>query len=473
MSVDARPARALALALALSAALTAPGAGQAGPVALPPLEIPRLPIDTFTLANGLRVIVSEDFSTPLVAVNMTYRVGSAHEAPGRSGFAHLFEHMLFEETEHLAAGEMDRLVSRAGGVYNGTTNTDRTEYDEVVPANRLNLALWLHAERMDRLRVSEANFENQREVVKEERRQRVDNQPYAEAQLTVDTVANRDYEPYRHTVIGSMDDLDAATVEDVEAFYRRHYAPNHAVLTVVGAVRSEEVRALVEEYLGDIPAGPAVTPLPEPPAVPRTDGERRVVLDAPLAQLPLVWMAFNLPPSDHPDHPALALLAQVFSTGESSRLRTRLVDEEQAALDVLAQVDRRLGPGLMLVGALPNQGVPIERVEALVQEEIERLQTEGITGLELAKALNQVRAAVVSQRLTAQGKAALLQTHELHYGTPFTVETQLAAYEAVTPDDVARVARTYLVPENRTVVVARPAGAARGPGGPDSQGGRP
>ncbi len=464
-----RPAAIGGAALALLVFSTA-AAGQEGPAAIAgvmdELEIPDLPLDTFTLANGLRVIVSEDRSTPLVAVNMWYRVGSAHEEPGRSGFAHLFEHMLFEETENLESGEMDRLVSRAGGVYNGTTNTDRTAYYEVLPANRLNLALWLHAERMARLEVSEENFENQREIVKEERRQRIDNQPYAEAQLTVDTLANRDYAPYRHTVIGSMEDLDAATVGDVRAFYERYYAPNHAVLVVVGDVDADEVRAMAEEYLGGIPRGPEIAPLPAPPAVPRTDGERRVTLEAPLAQLPLIWMAYNLPPGDHPDHDALALLAQVFSTGESSRLRERLVNDEQAALDVLAQVDRRLGPGLLMIGALPNQGVSIERLEALIDEEIARLRAEGVGELELAKARNQARAGAVTQRLSAEGKATLLQSHTLLRGTPFTVNESIERLEGVTAADLQRVASTYLVPENRTVVIALPPGAgAAGPGG--------
>ncbi len=431
-------------------------------------RIPDLPVDTFSLSNGLRVVVSEDHSTPVVAVNMWYYVGSAHEEVGRSGFAHLFEHMFFEETEHLARGDMDRLVNRAGGIYNGTTNTDRTAYFEVLPANRVNLALWLHAERMARLRVSRENFENQRSVVKEERRMRIDNQPYAVAQLTVDTLAERDYPPYRHTVIGSMDDLDAASVADAQAFYQRYYAPNHAVLTVVGDVTVDEVRELAETYLGGIPRGPELPPLPAPPAIPRSDGERRAEIDAPLAQLPLLWMAFNLPPAGSPDHYALRLLSEIFSTGESSRLRQRLVDREQAALDVISQVDQRVGPGLILFGAIPNQGVGVDRLEALMQDEIQRLQQEGVSDRELDKAKNQVRAQAVTDRMTVQSKASLLQSLALYQGSPLAVNHELARYEEVTAADVRRVARTYLVPPNETVVVARPPTSAGG-----GEGGRP
>ncbi|MDT8341307.1 MAG: pitrilysin family protein [Longimicrobiales bacterium] len=438
--------------LAILALPAAPAAGQS-------VEIPPIPIDTFTLANGLHVIVSPDHSTPLAAVNMWYNVGSAHEPPGRSGFAHLFEHMLFEETENLADGEMDRLVTQAGGIYNGTTNTDRTAYFEVVPSNRVNLALWLHAERMGRLVVSAENFENQREVVKEERRLRVDNQPYAGAQATQDTLS-QDYAPYRHTVIGSMEDLDAARVEDVRDFHQRHYRPNNAVLAVVGDVTTDQIRAMAQEYFGGIARGPDPQPLPPFPPMPRVDGERRADVPDPQAQLPLVYLTFSAPPAAHPDHDALAVLAQIFSTGESSRLQRRLVDEEQAALAVIANVDRRLGPGSMVFGALPNQGVEVERLETLMLEEIGRLQEEGVSEREMEKARNQLRAQAVAARSTAQSKAQLLQTFQLFHGSPFEANAAPARLEAVTAEDVRRVARTYLVPTNRTVVVARPGGPA-------------
>ncbi len=414
-----------------------------------------IPIDTFSLPNGLRVIVSEDHSAPIVAVSMWYHVGSAHEPPGRSGFAHFFEHMLFEETENLADGEMDRLITEAGGVMNGTTDTDRTAYWEILPANRINLALWINAERMDRLRVTERGFQNQREVVKEERRMRIENQPYANAQLALDTLAT-DYLPYRHLVIGTMDELDAATAADALDFYERYYVPNNAVLTVVGDVTTIQVRALAEEYFGMIPRGPEAPPLPPPPPTPRTDGERRAELDDPLAQLPLIWMAYSVPPADHPDAHALALLSTIFSAGESSRLQRRLVQDEQAALDVVAFLSPRQGPGLLMFGAIPNLGVGVDRLEELVAEEIAELQDDGVTARELRKAKNQRRSREVSDRLRVQSKGDRLQTAQLRYGDPQRANRELERFEAVTLEDVRRVARTYLTPSNRTVVIARP-----------------
>lgn len=440
--------------IALVAALAASeGAAQ---LDSPAMRIPPMPVDTFSLDNGLRVVVSEDHSTPVVAVEMWYRVGSAHEPAGRSGFAHFFEHLLFEDTENMAEGEFARLIHRAGGVYNGTTDTDRTAFSEVLPSNRVNLALWSHAERMARLRISADDFETQREVVKEERRLRVDNQPYAASQVSVDTVALRDYEPYRHSVIGSMADLEAASVDDAREFYRRFYAPNHAVLTVVGDVSLADVRAMVEDYFGDLPRGGESPMLPPPPAAPRTDGERRRIEPAPLAQVPLVWMAFNVPPADHEDHYALTLASQVLSTGESSRLRRRLISESSAALDVIAQVDRRKGPGLLLLGGVPNQGVDATEVERMMSEEVERLGSEGVTLEELEAARNQVLTGAVTQRLTVQGKAQLLQSYMLYHDSPFRVNEDLARFHEVTVEDVRRVAATYLVPGNRTVVIAQP-----------------
>jgi len=420
-----------------------------------------MPIDTFTLDNGLRVIVSEDHSTPMVAVSTWYHVGSAHEPEGRSGFAHLFEHMLFEETEHMADGEFDRMITQAGGRMNGTTDTDRTAYWEILPANRVNLALWAAAERMDRLRVSERGFRTQREVVKEERRLRVENQPYAAAQLSLDTLAT-DYPPYKHLTIGSMADLDAAEVADALDFYERYYVPNNAVIAVVGDVTVSSVRELAQRFLGAIPRGAAVEPLPPPPSAPREDGERRLVLDDPLARLPLVWIAYNTPPADHPDSYAFTLLARMLSGGESSRLERRLVQEERAALNVVAFSRSRLRGGSIVLGAIANAGVESSRVEELLTEEVAVLRSAGVTERELDKAKNQQRASAITDRLRVQSKGDLLQTVVLHGGDPFVVNDEVARYDAVTLEDVLRVARTYLTRDNRTVVVAQPTTASGG-----------
>jgi len=433
----------------------------AGSAAQEALSLPPIPIDTFMLANGLRVIVSEDHSTPIVTVSVWYHVGSAHEPPGRSGFAHFFEHMLFEETENLADGELGRLITEAGGVMNGTTDTDRTAYWELLPANRLNLSLWSHAERMERLVITERGFGNQREVVKEERRMRIENQPYGLARLALDTLAT-DYPPYRHTTIGTMADLDDATAADALEFYERYYVPNNAVIAVVGDVTTAHVRELVEEYFGAIPRGPDVPALPPPQSTPRGDGERRLELDDPLAQLPIVWMAYNVPPAHHPDAYALALLASIFSRGESSRLQRRLVQEERAALDVFVSLRNRLGSGTFTFGAIPNLGIEVSQLEELVGEEIAEFQEAGLSERELRKAKNHRRASLVADRLSVQSKGELLQTARLYHGDPFYVNGELERFEAVTIDDLRRVARTYLTLANRTVVIARPVAPAGG-----------
>lgn len=412
--------------------------------------------EEFTLDNGLRVIVHEDHSTPIVAVDVWYDVGSAHEAPGRSGFAHLFEHMLFQETENLDAGEIMRLIPAAGGEFNGTTDTDRTNYFEILPANRLNLSFWTHRERMAKLQVTAENFAREREVVKEERRRSYENSPYAEAiGITLDTLIN-DWPPYDHPTIGSMQDLDAATADDVREFYRRYYVPNNATIVVAGDVTVQHVRELAERYFGDLPRGPDAAPLPAPAPTPRTDGERRATVRDELATLPLVAMGFNVPPHDHPDTYALQLLSSIFATGESSRLYRRLVKEERAALDVGAGLDARIGPSSFTFYALPNQGVPTERLEALINEEIEKLQREGVAERELQKAKNQLRAGQIMGRQTVFAKSESLHHYRRYHGDPAQLNRDLEKYMAVTADEIRAVARKYLTPANRTVVTVVP-----------------
>ena len=417
---------------------------------------PRLTYEEFRLDNGLRVLVHEDHSVPIVAVNLWYDVGSAHEELGRSGFAHLFEHMLFEETESLVSGDFSDLIQGSGGTYNGTTNEDRTAYFEIMPSNRLNLALWLEAERMRNLRVTSENFAREREVVKEERRMRIDNQPYGAAFLTLDTLATN-YDPYRHTVIGSMEDLEAATTEDVMAFYRRFYVPNNATLVLAGDITVAQARALTEQYFGAIPRGPDVPALPPAPSVPRTDGERRVVIPDDKANTPLFMMAHTIPPASHDDVYALQLLASILTEGESSRVHERLVREEEAAAFIGGGLDARIGPGNFNLFALPNQGVTVERIEALLEDELRKIRDQGVTPRELQKAQNQARANTIMGRQTVFSISMDLQSARFYGGDVDRVNSDLERMSAVTVDDIRRVARTYLVPDNRTVVVAEPA----------------
>src|SRR5216117_2684880 len=293
----------------------------------------RIAFEQFTLPNGLRVIFSPDHSTPIVTVDVWYEVGSRNERPGRSGFAHLFEHMMFEGSAHVKKSEHGQLVERAGGTYNGSTAEDRTNYYETVPSNRLNLALWLEAERMRSLAITEQNFENQRQAVKEERRLRVDNQPYAAAftdGLTWPFDSTSCF-PYAHTVIGSMADLDAAKLPDVQAFFDSYYAPNNATLVVVGDFAPSELRSLVNQYFAGAPSHPV-------PEAPRCDAattgsasKRREVHDAQ-ANLDALLRIYRIPEHRHADTPALEILNIILGQGESSRLNVSVVRRDKAAV---------------------------------------------------------------------------------------------------------------------------------------------
>lgn len=445
-----RPCRAMSrpgLIVALAAMATAlPLAAQQ--------PVPPLLYSTFALDNGLSFIVHKDHSTPIVAVLVYYDIGDANDPPGRSGFAHLFEHLMFQETEHLKKGELGTLFSNAGALWNGTTNDDRTVYLEVVPSNRLNLAFWIEAERMSRLRVTEENFRREREVVKEERRLRTENEPYGASGETLDTLA-MDYPPYDRTE--SMADLNAATVEDVREFYRRYYNPNAATVAVVGDVTPAGARQLAERYFAGIRRGPKVTPLPPAAPTPRSSGERRATLPDALATVARLDVAYNIPPARHEDNYALTLLASILGEGESSRLHQRLVKQEQAALEVSAWADSRYGPGLLRFRALPNQGVPVARLEALLDEELRALVARGVTPRELEKAKNQLRArTLIKLRQTVLWKALEVQESRLIYGDIAAVNANPGRYLAVTAGDIARVARKYLVRENRTVLITTP-----------------
>lgn len=442
--------------LALVAALAAP---LAGPLAAQQPATVR--VESFTLPNGLQVHLVEDHSTQVVAVNVWYDVGSRNERPGRTGFAHLFEHMMFQGSANVEKGTHMNLIERAGGSVNGSTQPDRTDYWEVVPSNRYNLALWLEADRMRSLAVTAENLRNQQEAVKEERRLRFDNQPYFAAFVdSLPTIFDGERcFAYAHSIIGSMADLEAATVEDVRAFFAQYYAPNNARLVVAGDFDPAQARRLVTQYFADIPRGTAPPPVECPPQ--QATG-REVVKRIPdrNATLPAVLVAFRTVPPAHADYPALDLLNTILGTGESSRLNRTLVRD--AKLAVTAQgLHSPFGPmrgaGIFGVLAIANQGVDADSLRARLVVELRR-GAESVTAEELTKARNAWRAATIFGR-----QQALSVTEAVHHAATFlggvdAVNGEAARYEAVTLTDLRRVARSYLGASNSLTLVIVPEG---------------
>ncbi len=428
----------------------------------------RIAFEQFALPNGLRVIYSEDHSTPIVSVDVWYEVGSRNERPGRSGFAHLFEHMMFQGSAHIKKAEHNKLIERAGGEFNGSTAEDRTNYWETVPSNRLNLALWAEADRMRSLAITEENFENQRQAVKEERRLRVDNQPYQAAftdGLTWPFDSTSCF-PYAHTVIGSMADLDSAKLPDVQAFFDNHYAPNNATLVVVGDFVPSELRRLVNLYFAGAPSHA----VPEAPrCAASTTGsapKRREVHDAH-ANLDALLRIYRIPEHRHADTPALELLNIILGQGESSRLNVAVVRREKAAVAagaILNPFGSRNGPGVFVAYGIVNQGVSANRMDSLIGIQLDSIRANGITAAELEKAKNVLRSGFIGNRETTLGKAEELHHYLTFHSSIEEINTDLDRLLAVTSDDVKRVANTYLAPGNLTLVIVRP-GAAPASGG--------
>jgi predicted Zn-dependent peptidase len=448
-----------AVALLAGARTAAPAAAQP---AQPAQKAGDIPFETYKLENGLNVILAPDRTAPVVAVDVWYDVGSRNERPGRTGFAHLFEHMMFQGSQNVGKSEHMQLIERAGGSMNGSTNEDRTNYFESLPSNRLNLGLWLEADRMRSLAVNEENLTNQREVVKEERRLRVDNQPYTSSILAAlyEVPYNKDTcFGYAHTVIGSMDDLNAASLSDVKQFFDTYYRPNNATLTVVGDFDPAEAKSLIQQYFGSIPAGS--TPPPFECASPFSTLPQRRVINDPNANLPAVSVVYGIPATNNPDVFALVLLNSLMMDGESSRIYQRLVKQEKAALQASSFFSPRRGPGLFGAFAIANQGVTADRLEALLEEEFQKVIEGGVSAEELAKAKNRVRAFTVRSRQTMMGKAEDLQQYAHFYGDPSAIRGDLERYEAVTREDIRRVATQYLNPNNRAVVVTQPGAAAK------------
>ncbi|MEP6706335.1 MAG: pitrilysin family protein [Pyrinomonadaceae bacterium] len=406
-----------------------------------------------TLKNGLHVITVEDHTAPVIAIDITYNVGSRNERQGRTGFAHLFEHMMFKGSENVGTGEHFYLVFNNGGTMNGTTNEDRTTYFEALPANQMDLALFLEADRMRSLVINKANLDNQRNAVQEERRLGVDNQPYGESgevqqKLIYDNFA------YKHTTIGSMEDLNAASVEDVAAFFKIYYAPNNAVLTLVGDFKTADALKKIKQSFESIPRQP--DPPPVDMTEPEQKAERRATVDDALARLPQVDVAFKAVPGNTPDFYALQVLSASLQSGQSSRLYQALVKDKQLVTNVSGFMDEKRGTGALYTSATVKQGVKTADVETAIYDEIARLQKEGIADWELEKAKNNTRRGFINNMQSSLSRAINMGVWTVYYNDPNLINTRLDKVSAVTKDDVQRVANKYLTPANRTVVVTMP-----------------
>ena len=414
------------------------------------------PVHEHTLTNGLRVVVSPDPSVPNVTVNIWVGVGSRHETVGRTGFAHLFEHLMFQGSRSVASGEHFEALMAQGGRLNATTWFDRTNYFETVPKGALELALWLEADRHGHLldAVNQANLDNQRDVVKEEKRQRYDNQPYGNALIDVYAAVFPDGHPYHHSTIGSMEDLDAASVDDVHAFFRRHYAPDNTVLTLCGDVTPDDGFALVETYFGAIEPHPeprrgpvdALAPLSEPVRVERRES-------VPNDRL---HIAFRLPVDETADFNAVSLALDALGGLASSRLVRRLVRKEQTALGAHATswgfVD---GVSLGFIVVDVDTEADTDAVEAAVLEELETFALEGPTVAEMEAALAQAERGWLSMLASQEERADTLSHYTLLHGDPTFINTHLDRLRAVTPAQVQAAAATWLRPESRAVVTYR------------------
>ena len=403
----------------------------------------------FDLDNGLHVIFHEDHSVPIVAVSVLYHVGSKNEDSTRTGFAHFFEHLLFEGSENVGRGEFDTYLEAAGATNNANTTADRTFYYEILPSNQLGLGLWLESERMLHAKVDSVGVETQRQVVKEERRQSVDNQPYGSL---FEEILKRAYQkhPYRWETIGSMEDLDAATDEDYVNFYKKFYVPNNATLSIAGDLNTEQALAMVRKYFADIPRGADIArPQVKEPA--QTAEVRGVVEDN--IQLPAVVHAYKTPGIGAEDYYAVEMLTTLLSAGESSWLNQEVKNNEQKALQVGAfPLSLEDDPSLSIAYAIANAGVTPEELEASMNKQYQRARDELISEREFQKLRNQIESQFYQQNSEVVGVAENLADYHVYYGNTNLINKEIDQYMAVTREDIQRAAQKYLVDRNRVTL---------------------
>jgi predicted Zn-dependent peptidase len=442
--------------------------------------LPPIPILQFTLANGLRVVLSEDHSVPVVAVAVYYNVGSRNERTGRTGFAHLFEHMMFQGSENVPKAGHFQYIFNSGGTLNGTTSSERTNYYETLPANQLPLALWLESDRMRSLRVTQENLDNQREAVKEEKRLNYDNRPYSNAFLRLNELIFKN-PANAHSTIGSMEDLDDATIEDIQEFFRIYYAPNNAVLSIVGDFDTDEARALIEKYFNDIPRQPA--PPPVDVSEPVEVAVRRETYYDRFAQLPALMLGWKAPPQRADDYYSLALASDLLLEGDSSRLYQRLVKGDESVVAVQGGIGERRGPSSFYIFAIPKPGHTQGDIRFTIDEEIRRLAEEGTTDGEMEKLRNNLLNDTMRGHQSALFRAQRLAEYTLYDDNPHLFNTEIERYLNVTPEEIREVVARYLLTDNCAVIeifpateettgdaaAARPANEPEQPGAPPPQ----
>lgn len=425
-------------------------------------EALRIPIVEHELPNGLRVILSEDHATPIVAVNLWYHVGSAHEREGRTGFAHLFEHMLFQGSAHVAANEHFELIQRAGGTVNGSTWLDRTNYYETLPSHHLELALWLEADRMGALlpAMTQEKLDTQRDVVKNERRWSVDNQPYGTWWERLPALCFPPGHPFHHSLIGSMDDLSAATLDDIATFFRTYYTPDNAVLSIVGDFESDAALAMVTRHFGEIPRGPGRPSLPSMSVPPTFGGwHRETVEDDVVAAR--TFLAFRIPPYGTSGWYAASLVSAILGAGQGGRLPRTLVRERAIAASADAYTyNLTKGSDLLVCDVLGRTGVPAATlVEGLVRE-IERLRRDGVTPAEQGRALALEETGWVAALQSAGQRADKLSRYATYFGNPHLLNEEMSRLAAVTFDELQAAAHDLLGEDNRVMLSYVPRGAS-------------
>lgn len=418
-------------------------------------KLAPLSIEEYTLANGLRVVLNRDEAIPVVALAVYYNVGSRNEREGRTGFAHLFEHMMFQGSENVKKAEHFQYIMKAGGTMNGTTSSERTNYFEALPANQLPLALWLESDRMRSLAVTQENLDNQREAVKEEKRLRYDNQPYGQIFDLINEMVYKNF-ANSHSTIGSMEHLDDATVEDVQEFFRIYYAPNNAVMTISGSFEPATAKELVEQYFGDIPSQPV------PPALDVTEPREVAATykdwEDPLAPFPAFLIGWKIPERRTPVFNALYLGGKLLYDGDSSRLYQKLVKGEESVIQLFGFIDERRGPSSIFVGAIPKPEKDLSQIRETIMREIQDLAEHGPTADEMQKLHNQLINDTVRTRQSAMSRAQQISEYALYDGDPTIVNTDLDALLAVTADQIKDAVNEYMNNENRALLNVIPAG---------------